>query len=544
MNDASDAELVEAVRGGERDAYKHLVTRYQGHVYGLAYSIVGNWVEAQDIAQETFIRAYSNLDQLREPGKFASWLRRVAFSVTMNWLRAFRPGLFRHLDGRVDVDSLEIPDFRPGPSEEAAKRELADAVLAAVAALPPKYRVPLTMFHLDGLSYQKVADFLDIPVGTAKSLVHRAKAKLREAALAGGAGEMDPMVAEVFNEHKLPEEFASRVLEGIGELNYGKSGQCTWCGSVVKLMEYLGDPVDYDYVMGVSGSAFMLLWHMSWCPSNNTLMVLGPEPVDRAFRALGYEFEWIHRHSEEDDKEQEFRKRITRSIDKGRPVLVEGVVGPPEVGIATGYEKDGDVLIGRSYFHDRTEEYYRKADWYKDCWSVGVIGHKIERPGERDVLRGALEWAVKLARAGTWGPDRACGLAAYDAWAAALLIDADFPPDDLEKLNFRCVVNTNVNASGLRESRDCAARFLRSMKGAAGDASTQLEAAAVLYNEEVGILDRMLKVAPSDANFSPEDRRLEMADRGLRERMAKMVIEAKDKDEEAVEKLESALDSL
>lgn len=165
----------------DAEAYGSLVARYQGHVYGLAYSLVENWTEAQDIAQETFIRAYLNLDQLQHPARFAAWLRRVTFSITTNWLRAYRPALFKRLDGQVDLDSLDIPEFKPGPPEVAEKRELAEVVLRAVSALPPKYRVPLTMFHLGGLSYEKVAEFLDIPLGTAKALIHRARAKLRTA---------------------------------------------------------------------------------------------------------------------------------------------------------------------------------------------------------------------------------------------------------------------------------------------------------------------------------------------------------------------------
>ena len=71
-----DAELVGLTRGGDREAFGALVARYQGHVYGLAYSMVDNWAEAQDIAQETFIRAFTNLDQLRDPERFPAWLRR------------------------------------------------------------------------------------------------------------------------------------------------------------------------------------------------------------------------------------------------------------------------------------------------------------------------------------------------------------------------------------------------------------------------------------------------------------------------------------
>ncbi len=138
MESKTDSELVAATRGGDSDAYKELVGRYQGHVYGLAYSLVGDWAEAQDVAQETFIRAYVNLDQLRDPPKFAAWLRRVAFGVAMNWVRAFRPGLFKQLDGRVDLDHLEIPDFQPGPPEMVEKRELADAeVSRASDDVPP-----------------------------------------------------------------------------------------------------------------------------------------------------------------------------------------------------------------------------------------------------------------------------------------------------------------------------------------------------------------------------------------------------------------------
>ncbi|NLW49598.1 MAG: sigma-70 family RNA polymerase sigma factor [Candidatus Brocadiaceae bacterium] len=166
MSDVTDAELVSRVLSGDQDAYRELVSRYQGHVYGLAYSIVDHWADAQDIAQEVFIRAYSNLDQLRDHTRFAAWLRRVTFGVTMNWLKAFRPGLFRHLGHLSGPDGLDVPDFRPGPPEIAEKKDLADAVLGAVHSLPPRYRIPLTMFHLGWLSYRKVAEFLDVPLGT------------------------------------------------------------------------------------------------------------------------------------------------------------------------------------------------------------------------------------------------------------------------------------------------------------------------------------------------------------------------------------------
>ena len=213
----SDAELVQSTRTGHPEAYGELVARYQGHVYGLAYSLVGNWAEAQDVAQETFVRAYTNLDQLEDPARFAAWLRRVTFSVTLNWIRAYCPALCEHL-GDLDLDRLELPDFEPGPQEVVERRELAEVVLRAVASLPAKYRVPITMFHLDGLSYQKVADFLDIPLGTAKTLIHRAgpSCVTRWPLCPGGDHSHG---ARGFRRAQAAAEFASKVLENVPALN-------------------------------------------------------------------------------------------------------------------------------------------------------------------------------------------------------------------------------------------------------------------------------------------------------------------------------------
>ena len=434
MTKKTDAELVGLTRQGNSEAFKELVGRYQGHVYGLSYSLVGNWTDAQDIAQETFIRAYMNLDQLRDAARFAAWLRRVAFSVAMNWLKAFRPRLHEHLDGQVDLDRLEIPDFQPGPPEHAEQRELAHAVLNAVASLPPKYRIPLTMFHLDGLSYQKVADFLDIPLGTAKSMVHRAKEKLRALLPAAVVQDATPAIQEVFNEHKLSPEFASRVLENVPDLRYEK-WDCTFAGAVTACMEFLKEDVTYEYVMGISGGAFRMLWYPTWCPSVGCLLIAGPRVVQQTFAALGYRWKGMLREDKPGERER-FRQLIIENIDRGKPVIVEGIVGPPESGIVTGYENGGETLLGRSFFFEGAEGYYRKSDWYAPsetdqdaCHSLILIGEKVPAPTPQEVLRMSLEWAIELARtekmtAKLSNNTYVCGLAAYDAWAAALRFNA------------------------------------------------------------------------------------------------------------------------
>ena len=103
----SDAELVELARErGDKAAYGELVKRYQGHVYALAYSLLGDWHEAEDIAQEAFVRAYVNLHCLETPSRFAAWLRRIAFGTCMDWMRRFRPELYRSMGEPEDVDEF------------------------------------------------------------------------------------------------------------------------------------------------------------------------------------------------------------------------------------------------------------------------------------------------------------------------------------------------------------------------------------------------------------------------------------------------------
>jgi len=192
--DVSDAELVALTLAGDTRAFATLVARYQGTVHGLAYAIVGDWSEAEDLVQSTFLRAYLQLAKLREPEKLAPWLRRVATTTCLNWLAAHRP------ERRVDLSDLDRIDDAPLPDEELAREETARLIATAVERLPARYRVPLAMFYLDGETYEGVAAVLGKSVGTVKSLIHRARDMLRV-----------PLAA--FDTRRLPKEFAMRISD-------------------------------------------------------------------------------------------------------------------------------------------------------------------------------------------------------------------------------------------------------------------------------------------------------------------------------------------
>jgi RNA polymerase sigma-70 factor (ECF subfamily) len=532
MPSRSDGELVVCTRGGDAAAYGVLVTRYQGHVYGLAYSFAGRWEDAQDIAQETFIRAYCNLGQLRDPERFAAWLRRVTFSVAVKWMRTFRPGLFRQLDGPVDLESLEIPDFAPGPPEVLEKQELAEAVRQAIASLPPKYRVPLTMFHLDGLSYQKVADFLDIPLGTVQSLIYRARQRLKAALGAYYAEELAPAVQEVFSEHRLPAEFAQSVLADLPRLGWDR-GESTFCGAVVACLEFLGDPVPYDLVMGASGHAFRLSWRTGWSTNAGLLAGVDAESAHRTFAALGYQYELVPRHGR--PTEEAVCTRLRQSIGAGRPAIIEGGLGPGCCLVA-GYDPRADVLLGRTFF-DESNDYAMAGDWRNRWQHLLLIGERCEPSPGPELLQEALGQA--LAQAQTREENGlARGLAAYEAWAADLLDDASFPADDIEVLTWRCHVSHSLVLAAVWDARRAAAAFLRRMGEVAGSASDSTLAAAQAYEEEYLLLDEAMKTAPFC--HEPEARRRQMADRALREHLAKLIKQAKQREQEAVAFLEQA----
>jgi len=172
--------------------------------------LVGNFTDAQDLAQEAFVQAYLSLHQLREPDKFASWLYSVTANICKMWLR----------QRRAEVASLDrmayetkFPSVSPSPHETVEKEEQRLAVQRAIASLSEKNRLAVTLHYIDGLSYQEISDFLSIPVSTIKSRLHRARLQLKE--------ELIAMVEEAFEAHKLPDDFSKELLATIQAIKLG-----------------------------------------------------------------------------------------------------------------------------------------------------------------------------------------------------------------------------------------------------------------------------------------------------------------------------------
>jgi RNA polymerase sigma-70 factor (ECF subfamily) len=170
-----DAELVARACEGDEAAFEQLVLRHQRYVFNLAYRVLGDYAEAEDMTQEAFVRVWRGLSGFRGQAQFTTWLYRIVHNLCLNRL----PGLRREL---LQTEPLEevLADPGPSPTDLFDTRERLAFLHAQLDRLPEKYRLVLTLRYLQHLSYAEVAAALDMPMGTVKTHIHRARRLLRE----------------------------------------------------------------------------------------------------------------------------------------------------------------------------------------------------------------------------------------------------------------------------------------------------------------------------------------------------------------------------
>lgn len=201
----SDEAAIRRCMEGDRNAFCLLVEKYQNAVYGLCYHMVGNFPDAQDLTQEAFVRAYLDLPKIREPSRFASWLNRLTVNVCRMWLRK-RKGLNNLSLEAVAQTAEELADGN-SPAEYAEAEELRLSITEAIASLSEKNRLAITLYYIDGLSYDEIGNFLSVSPSAVKSRLHRARKELKE--------ELITMVEDKFDEHQLPEDFSEKVVQEV-----------------------------------------------------------------------------------------------------------------------------------------------------------------------------------------------------------------------------------------------------------------------------------------------------------------------------------------
>ncbi|MGC9346818.1 MAG: hypothetical protein ACP5JG_01660, partial [Anaerolineae bacterium] len=312
-------------------------------------------------------------------------------------------------------------------------------------------------------------------------------------------------------------------------------------------MDYLDEMYTYTYILGMSGAAFRLMWNSKkWDGGNVDIVFMAEdweEPFRRAFQALGYHYKTLERG--ESDRTA-FRDAIIESIsEQAHPVLAFGVMGPPEICIVTGYDDDGDTLIGWNFFQEDPEAFpeqtfedngmFRKSNWRADTPGLILIAEKRSRPPQKTLDRKALAWALDVVRTPQVG-EYYGGLRAYEAWAEWMQRDADFP-DDLAVLAERKMVH--YDAMAMVSERARAADFLRSMADRHRAVAGPLRAALACYEKEHELLEPMHEATQGFMAEPEEARRLIDAD--ARAKIAELVLQARKLDAEAADHIERAL---
>jgi RNA polymerase sigma-70 factor (ECF subfamily) len=183
---ASDQEVVLAARRGSQAAYRELLRRYERPVFSLIYRMVRDRELAEDLAQETFIKALNALDSYRPEYKFSSWIFKIANNAAIDQLRRRELDTLS-LDGApgaetpeaIEATSLQIGGKGESPLEELEAKEIGTAIERAIGRLRPEYRSCILLRHVEGRAYEEIAEMLDLPLGTVKTYIHRARNELR-----------------------------------------------------------------------------------------------------------------------------------------------------------------------------------------------------------------------------------------------------------------------------------------------------------------------------------------------------------------------------
>lgn len=177
-NELSDADCIAKVRGGDRTAYDTLVVRYQDRLFNTLARLTGSADDAMDIAQDAFVQAYTKIETFQGKAAFYTWLYRIAFNLAMSHGRRRRP--LAVLDGDETTRIIEPASTTESPSAGLEAAEKVAAVQAAISCLAGDHRQVVVLREIEGCDYEQIAEILEIPIGTVRSRLFRARAQLKE----------------------------------------------------------------------------------------------------------------------------------------------------------------------------------------------------------------------------------------------------------------------------------------------------------------------------------------------------------------------------
>ncbi len=202
MTQEEELQLIRLVLAGETEAFEALVRAHEKNVYNLALRMTGDPQDAEDMAQEAFLKAYRSLGDFRGESRFSVWLYRVVSNVCLDFLRrrSRRPSVsLTEEDDEGEELQRDVPDERFSPEALLERKLTREAVRAGLRELPEEQRQILLLREIEGLSYEEIGEILDLEPGTVKSRIFRARKRL---------------CAFLLREGNIPDEFTSKPARG------------------------------------------------------------------------------------------------------------------------------------------------------------------------------------------------------------------------------------------------------------------------------------------------------------------------------------------
>ncbi|MEP6832975.1 MAG: sigma-70 family RNA polymerase sigma factor [Gemmatimonas sp.] len=183
-----DADVVRLAQQGRELAFRELVRRYERPVFSLVFRMVRDRELAEDLSQDAFIKVLNHIDRYSPEFKFSSWLFKIANNVAIDHLRRRRIATIS-MDGspnastaaEVEASTIELGADQESALDELEAKELGSSIEVAIGGLRPEYRSCIMLRHVEGRSYEEIAATLDLPLGTVKTYIHRARHELRKA---------------------------------------------------------------------------------------------------------------------------------------------------------------------------------------------------------------------------------------------------------------------------------------------------------------------------------------------------------------------------
>jgi len=178
---SADTDLISRAAGGDPSAFQAIVERHRSMVYRVAYQFAGNHHDAEDIAQDVFIKVYRSLDRFRQDAQLTSWMYRIVMNACIDHRRRQRSAIAAPFGDEAEQRMLNTPEGTPGPEERAYAGELGQVLESEIGRLPSGQRVVFVMRHHQGMKLCEIADALGLAEGTVKRQLHAAVHRLRQA---------------------------------------------------------------------------------------------------------------------------------------------------------------------------------------------------------------------------------------------------------------------------------------------------------------------------------------------------------------------------